>query len=826
MTEKNQIKSLIGVTLLTFISMWAFVINLIDNFFEEDFYSNASMLCVVFLFSVIFSVLMKVVKKNWIVLVAGIAILGLIVWWKFDAVAGGCAYCVNIIIEQYGMYFGQNMLYVDFTKAMLRDYDPALFCYLVVILITMINSFSISKQKLAFIPIIFILAALFLPVIIELFPSVFAMLLSVISCIMLLVLLRAKPAKGQNTADCELIAIVFGVAVMIIGGIVSLIKPEDEFEQNEFFPEFRSEIRLFITENIENFQFLEGNRDTASVIGGGALGHVDSLRFSNKEVLKVTLPAVRDKVYIKGYIGAEYTSNNWKEPKEQEKELFKQLVSIDYSPQGMVARYLDELGTKGTLTGIKGKMKVEFTEQLDLYTFTPIYPVVPNDLAPYHDGVIEKVPNGGYIEYFSVPDNVFKVSDEFIEEVIGTSYYTNNMLYAEYVYDNYLEVNTPMAHDLEQQWSKYPIDTATERYNVAYAIREYLNNTCTYTTSPGKVPEGKDFVEYFLTETNEGYCTYFATAAVMMFRSAGIPARYVEGYSFDVSASADVVEYGSMQAYSGTGSERFVGYCEKSVKDSNAHAWVEFYIDGIGWIDFEVTPGNGVMGSHQDTDDYNTNPESFGEEPTTEEPTTEETTTEDASTEEPTTTEGHTTTEDESETATTTLSETTTGNGSTVTPERPLGGTHKKISDKAIKVILITIGAVALLFMVVLFILVRHKKVMENKELYSDNEEALEKLAIYQYMNYVKLMEYIKHKKPDYMTHTEYANYIADNCEFVEEAEAKALATLQERAEYAKELLTKQDILMCKQYVSEIRQRIYESQSFIKKLIFKYIHNL
>ena len=119
------------------------------------------------------------------------------------------------------------------------------------------------------------------------------------------------------------------------------------------------------------------------------------------------------------------------------------------------------------------------------------------------------------------------------------------------------------------------------------------------------------------------------------------------------------------------------------------------------------------------------------------------------------------------------------------------------------------------------------KLIIDGKEIeIKISEEDLEKLAIYQYMNYVKLMEYIKHKKPDYMTHTEYANYIADNCEFVEEAEAKALATLQERAEYAKELLTKQDILMCKQYVSEIRQRIYESQSFIKKLIFKYIHNL
>lgn len=61
----------------------------------------------------------------------------------------------------------------------------------------------------------------------------------------------------------------------------------------------------------------------------------------------------------------------------------------------------------------------------------------------------------------------------------------------------------------------------------------------------------------------------------MMFRSMGIPARYAEGYFV---TKDDVEEEGN-------------NYRKYSVKDSAAHAWVEIYEEGIGWVAVEVTPG-------------------------------------------------------------------------------------------------------------------------------------------------------------------------------------------------------------------------------------------
>ena len=72
---------------------------------------------------------------------------------------------------------------------------------------------------------------------------------------------------------------------------------------------------------------------------------------------------------------------------------------------------------------------------------------------------------------------------------------------------------------------------------------------------------------YFLTESRRGYCMHFASAATLLLRWIGVPARYVAGYVADVPASGHV-----------------------RVPDSAAHAWVEVYIEGYGWEPVEVTP--------------------------------------------------------------------------------------------------------------------------------------------------------------------------------------------------------------------------------------------
>ena len=103
---------------------------------------------------------------------------------------------------------------------------------------------------------------------------------------------------------------------------------------------------------------------------------------------------------------------------------------------------------------------------------------------------------------------------------------------------------------------------------VAQAIGDYVRSSATYNLRTPRMPsEYEDFAIWFLQEQDTGYCVHFATAATVLLRAAGIPARYVEGYMFQTAA----------------GETRYV-------YEANAHAWVEYYLPNMGWVILEATP--------------------------------------------------------------------------------------------------------------------------------------------------------------------------------------------------------------------------------------------
>jgi hypothetical protein len=102
----------------------------------------------------------------------------------------------------------------------------------------------------------------------------------------------------------------------------------------------------------------------------------------------------------------------------------------------------------------------------------------------------------------------------------------------------------------------------------ASVIQRYVRESANYDLNADAMPEDReDFAIWFLEEAQSGYCVHFATAATVLLRAAGIPARYVEGYQVDVRLNNTTV-----------------------VRENAAHAWVEYYLDGIGWIVMDPTP--------------------------------------------------------------------------------------------------------------------------------------------------------------------------------------------------------------------------------------------
>ncbi|MNZ98488.1 Protein-glutamine gamma-glutamyltransferase [compost metagenome] len=97
-----------------------------------------------------------------------------------------------------------------------------------------------------------------------------------------------------------------------------------------------------------------------------------------------------------------------------------------------------------------------------------------------------------------------------------------------------------------------------------------------------------DFVDQFLFELMEGYCDYFSTSMAVMARSLGMPARWVKGFAPGVlpaSAYGPPGDYYMEEEINPTGSGTY------TVRNSDAHSWVEIYFEGFGWVPFEATAG-------------------------------------------------------------------------------------------------------------------------------------------------------------------------------------------------------------------------------------------
>ncbi|HSG03796.1 MAG TPA: DUF3488 and transglutaminase-like domain-containing protein [Marinobacterium sp.] len=97
-------------------------------------------------------------------------------------------------------------------------------------------------------------------------------------------------------------------------------------------------------------------------------------------------------------------------------------------------------------------------------------------------------------------------------------------------------------------------------------IAQHFNQSFVYTLQPPVL--GPNSVDQFLFDTQRGFCGHYASATALLLRAAGVPARLVGGYQ---------------------GGEYNPGAGYLSVRQWDAHAWVEYYMEGEGWVRFDPT---------------------------------------------------------------------------------------------------------------------------------------------------------------------------------------------------------------------------------------------
>lgn len=188
-----------------------------------------------------------------------------------------------------------------------------------------------------------------------------------------------------------------------------------------------------------------------------------------------------------------------------------------------------------------------------------------------------------------------KISDAAIDRAVREILEEND-------FDRYFDIivlrNDVHDEELRPEDYVYRLRDETKLEEIAAAVADYLSEHCRYDLTPSSEPS-LGAMENFLFESGEGYCVQFATAGALILRRLGFLTRYAEGYV------ADGFRYSAP-------SEQY--YTE--IYDRQAHAWCEVWVDGLGWIVQEMTPGyHEIMPTDPPTDTTDDEPSDTSDEP-------------------------------------------------------------------------------------------------------------------------------------------------------------------------------------------------------------------
>lgn len=399
--------------------------------------------------------------------------------------------------------------------------------------------------------------------------------------------------KGNDLTHPEIPAFL---AALLMGLVLSFVIPESRYEQPALFSKLQEEIVSFVDPYDPIFH--AGNAYTGMMKGSAGrqkLGNVKGIRYSGRIIADIEAADQPHRLYLRSWTGGDYGSNQWKDLPDGRYERVAHLFEKnqgEWYDQGawlmeVIARspalsqsLANYMKDDESVEGLKKDFNVDA-----VYEKTPFFllpydtsfgaPLFAYDRSPMsregkaYSTYLWNLPAGALLSMMEEENS----SDPYFRTYLGAE-----KEYRRFVYDHYLDIPDAVKQGLAALGPIPPARSLSEKRQRVEDIRRFLAENYSYTRSPGKTPEGKDFITYFLTESKKGYCTSFASAAVMLLRASGIPARYAAG----LTVGADEIKGAPLSEG---------GLHRLSINDHHAHAWAEVYVDGLGWRPVEMTPG-------------------------------------------------------------------------------------------------------------------------------------------------------------------------------------------------------------------------------------------
>lgn len=382
---------------------------------------------------------------------------------------------------------------------------------------------------------------------------------------------------------------------LVLGLLICLAIPESRYQQPALFSRLQEDIVSFIDPYDPIFH--AGNAYTGMMKGTAGhqkLGTVNGIRYSGRIIADIETADTSHRLYLRSWSGGDYGNNAWKDLPDSDydsvKDLFRdnrgewydqgawlmEVIARSPALSQSLSTYLDD----GSVEGLKKDFAVNAVYEKTKFFLLPYdasfgAPLFAFDRSPVsaegkaYSTYLWDLPSGALLSMMDRESS----SDPYYRTYLGAE-----KKYRDFVYRHYLDIPDSVKEGLSALGPVSKVTTLAEKRQRVEEIRNFLAKNYTYTTNPGKTPVGKDFITYFLMESRKGYCTSFASAAVMLLRESGIPARYAAG----LTVGSDELHGAPLSAD---------GLRQYSINDHHAHAWAEVYVDGLGWRPVEMTPG-------------------------------------------------------------------------------------------------------------------------------------------------------------------------------------------------------------------------------------------
>ena len=282
-------------------------------------------------------------------------------------------------------------------------------------------------------------------------------------------------------------------------------------------------------------------------------------------------------LYLRGFTGAVFENNSWKEIDNktlaENKELLYWLNMNEFNPAAQFeAAVFDEEAEKNTVT-------VQNIGACSAYIYVPFNlcdgKILDEDNL-FTDSIKAdgeriytfNVVSGGAQKITATLDAVKISRDEAVLD-----YRKAESAYRDYVTENYLDVPEEVIKMLGEHWNEVSGSEDLDDIDFEHAQIYTLEFLKKYFPEEGEKPE----IELTLSELEDSSFQY-ATVAVMTLRYFGIPARYAEGYVVTEDMFSRTEDGNSVR-----------------VDSKSAKAWAEVYQEGLGWIPMELTEGMGEL---------------------------------------------------------------------------------------------------------------------------------------------------------------------------------------------------------------------------------------